>query len=143
MLRKFCLKNVILRYNENPQTPINPSLKLLNLILDIIKQVSVFATFFWFSSHLKMFLSLQMNATISFTCRSQSVSPNGGRYKSFEDSILLLSFFHCSLKTEYLNKLKVSYIIMQFNKLYHFYRIFTRFVWLTRGFIFFKISAHT
>lgn len=41
--------------------------------------------------------------------------PNGGRYKSFEDSILLLSFFHCSLKTEYLNKLKVSYIIMQFN----------------------------
>lgn len=69
--------------------------------------------------------------------------PNGGRYKSFEDSILLLSFFHCSLKTEYLNKLKVSYIIMQFNKLYHFYRIFTRSVWLTRGFIFFKISAHT
>lgn len=48
--------------------------------------------------------------------------PNGGRYKSFEDSILLLSFFHCSLKTEYLNKLKVSYIlvIMQFDKLYHF-----------------------
>lgn len=71
--------------------------------------------------------------------------PNGGRYKSFEDSILLLSFFHCSLKTEYLNKLKVSYIlvIMQFNKLYHFYRIFTRSVWLTRGLIFFKISAHT